>query len=215
MTTRGLRPVRRAHYRRRLALFCALQIALCAAAEACAQEMVFQLEPAQSSVHFTLPASFHTVHGTFQFKSGVIRLNPATGEAGGALVVDAASGSSGNKGRDRRMHQQILEDQKYPEIVFVPQHFSGTPAPEGTSQVELQGVMTLHGQQHPMTFTLPVQANHGQVSADVNFTVPYTQWGLKNPSTFLLRVSDKVSVEVHAAGHLTPSSVASRPSSEP
>lgn len=176
---------------------------------ASAQEMVFQLDPAQSHVNFTLGDVLHTVHGTFQLKSGTIRFNPQTGAASGSLVVDATSGNSGNKSRDRRMHRQILEDDKYPEIVFTPQHVTGKLLPQGASQMELQGSMTLHGQQHPMTVDMPVQINHDQASADVHFIVPYVKWGLKNPSTFILRVSDKVNIDVHAVGHLADSSVAS------
>lgn len=196
---------------KRLAGLCAalLGVALSAAA-ANAQEMVFQIDPAQSHVTFTLGATLHTVHGTFQMKSGAIRFNPATGNASGALVVDATSGKSGNERRDRRMHRQILEDQKYPEIVFAPQHVSGRLTPEGTSQMELQGQMTLHGQQHPMKVTMPVQVSRDQASADARFIVPYVQWGLKNPSTFVLRVSDKVTIDVHAAGRLTQASIAER-----
>jgi hypothetical protein len=33
---------------------------------------------------------------------------------------------------------------------------------------------------------------------------PYVQWGLKNPSNFLLRVADKVGVDIQAEGHLQP-----------
>ena len=174
-----------------------------------AQDMVFQLDPAQSHVNFTLGDVLHTVHGTFQLKGGTIRFNPKTGEASGSLVVDATSGNSGNKSRDRRMHRQILEDDKYPEIVFTPQHVAGKLLPQGASQMELQGLMTLHGQQHPMTVDMPVQINHDHASADVHFIVPYVKWGLKNPSTFILRVSDKVNIDVHAVGHLADSSVAS------
>lgn len=180
-----------------------------------AQEVVFQLDPAQSGVRFTLPSTLHTVHGTFQLKEGTIHFNPATGEAGGSLVADAASGNSGNNGRDRRMHQQILEDQKYPEIVFTPQHVTGKLVPEGSSQIELQGLMSLHGQQHSITITMPVQINHDQVAADARFVVPYVQWGLKNPSTFILRVSDKVSIDVHAVGHLIPPATGARSGSGP
>lgn len=175
-----------------------------------AQEFVFQLHPAQSRVQFTLPATLHTVHGTFQFKSGTVRFDPATGLASGVLVVDATSGNTGNKDRDGRMHQQILEDQKYPDIVFTPQHISGNFAAEGTSQLQLQGLLTLHGQERPMTLTVPVQINQSQVSADVHFQVPYLQWGLKNPNTFLLRVSHTVDIEVQVAGQLTPPSEARR-----
>ena len=168
-----------------------------------AQEITFQLDPAQSRVQFTLGATFHEVHGTFQLKGGTIHFNPASGEASGSLIADATSGNTGNDRRDRRMHRQILEDQKYPEIVFTPQHVSGKLAPQGTSQMEVQGLLTLHGEQHPITFTAPVQVNQAQASAEVHFTLPYMKWGLKNPSTFVLRVSDKVSIDVHAVGRLS------------
>ena len=177
-------------------------------ANAYAQEMTFQLDPSQSRVQFTLGSTFHEVHGTFQLKGGTIHFNPASGEASGSLIVDATSGNTGNDRRDRRMHRQILEDQKYPEIVFVPQHISGRLAPQGISQVELQGLLTLHGEQHPVTLNMPVQVSQEQASAEVHFVVPYVKWGLKNPSTFILRVSDKVSVDVHAVGRLSGSSKA-------
>lgn len=201
------------HRKKLVRLAAAFLICFAFAALASAQEKVFQLDPAQSRVNFTLGDVLHTVHGTFHLKSGTIRFNPATGEASGSLVVDATSGNSGNQSRDRRMHRQILQDQTYPEIVFTPQHVSGKLEPEGTSQIELQGLMSLHGQQHPMTVAMPVQLSHDQASADVHFVVPYVKWGLKNPSTFILRVSDKVNIDVHAVGHLTDSAVAhaSRP----
>lgn len=180
-----------------------------------AQERVFQLQPEQSRVQFTLPATLHTVHGTFQFKSGTLRFDPDTGQASGALVVDAVSGNTGNKSRDGRMHQQILEDQKFPDIVFTPQRISGKFAAEGTSQVQLQGLLMLHGQEHPMTFTVPVQINQDRVSADVRFVVPYLKWGLKNPSTFFLRVSHEVDIEVHVAGQLMGSADTRRISPRP
>lgn len=170
---------------------------------ASAQEMTFQLDPAQSRVQFTLGATFHEVHGTFQLKGGTIHFNPASGEASGSLIVDATSGNTGNDRRDRRMHRQILEDQKYPEIVFTLLHVSGKLVRPGTSQMEMQGLLSLHGEQHPITFTAPVQVNQTQASAEVHFTLPYMMWGLKNPSTFVLRVSDKVSVDVHAVGRLS------------
>ena len=177
-----------------------------------AQEMAFQLDAEQSRVQFTLGATFHEVHGSFQFKGGAIHFNPASGEASGSLIVDATSGQTGNERRDRRMHRQILEDQKYPEIVFSPQHVSGTLAPQGTSQMELQGLLSLHGEQHPMTFTVPVQVNQAQGSVEVHFILPYEKWGMKNPSTFVLRVSDKVTIDVHAVGRLSGPSAAHGPS---
>ena len=176
---------------------------VCAALPASAQQEVFHLDPAASRVEFTLGDILHTVHGSFQLKRGTLRLDPAKGTASGELVVDATSGDSGSKGRDRKMHRDILESQKYPEITFVPQHIAGTLAPQGTSQITLQGLLTLHGQAHPMTITMPVQVQGSSVSGEAKFIVPYVKWGLKNPSTWFLRVSDKVEITVHAVGELT------------
>jgi hypothetical protein len=50
--------------------------------------------------------------------------------------------------------------------------------------------------------SLVVQLQGGAGSADGTFTVRYQEWGLKNPSTFVLRVSDKVEIRVHATGRL-------------
>jgi hypothetical protein len=41
------------------------------------------------------------------------------------------------------------------------------------------------------------------LSADTQFSIPYVNWGLKNPSTLFLRVSDTVEIAIHAAGQIT------------
>ncbi len=168
-----------------------------------AQEQVFQLDPMQSQVSWTLGDVLHTVHGTFQLKSGVLRFDSATGTASGELVVDATTGQSGSNARDKKMKKEILETDKYPTIVFAPQHVIGTVASNGGSQVQLQGSMTLHGQGHPVTLVIPVLVNGNQTSADVHFDVPYVQWGLKDPSTLFLRVGKTVAIDVHAVGTMT------------
>jgi hypothetical protein len=69
----------------------------------------------------------------------------------------------------------------------------------------MDGVLTLHGQPHQMSLTVPVEVHSERASADLTFVVPYVQWGLKNPSTFILRVNDKVDINVRAVGRLEPS----------
>ncbi len=168
-----------------------------------AQESIFTLDPSKSTIEFTLGASLHTVHGTFKVRRGEIHFDPAKGTATGAIVVDALSGESGNEGRDKKMQQEILESPKFSEIIFIPSRIQGTIAPQGTSQVTVSGVMKLHGQDHDMTLTFAVQpGTPGQAQATTKFSVPYVKWGLKNPSTFLLRVTDSVDIDVHASGQL-------------
>ncbi len=177
-------------------------VALVASLRVSAQETVVTLDPAQTSIEYTLGATLHAVHGTFRLKSGVVHFDPATGKAGGAIVVDATSGNSGNDGRDSKMHREILESPKYPEIVFMPAQVRGVVNAQGASQVEVSGIFRLHGQDHDLTLPLAIQIAGSQVTASAHFAVPYQKWGLKNPSTFILRVKDTVEIDVEATGHL-------------
>jgi polyisoprenoid-binding protein YceI len=167
-----------------------------------AQQKTFTLDPAQTKVNFTVDSTLHTVHGDFRLKRGSIQFDNATGQAGGEIVVDSASGESGSDGRDKKMHKDILESPKYSDIVFTPQHIKGTVAAEGKSQIEVEGMLTMHGKSKPATLPLEVQLQSGAGTADGNFIVKYQEWGMKSPSTFILRVSDKVQIHVHAAGKM-------------
>jgi polyisoprenoid-binding protein YceI len=161
-----------------------------------AQPVKLHVEPAKTEVSYSLGATLHTVRGTFQLKRGDFTFDPATGKASGELVVDATTGNSDSDGRDRRMHESIIESAKYPEIVFRPDRVDGKVAATGHSDVQLHGVFTMHGADHEMTVPLSVDAGDGGYQAVAKFTVPYQKWGMKNPSTFVLRVSDKVDITV-------------------
>lgn len=169
-----------------------------------AQDMTLELDPANTRIEFTLGATLHAVHGTFALKAGTIHFNPSTGTASGLVVVDATSGDTGNKGRDHKMHQEVLESQRYPEISFTPTKLSGKIELQGDSTIQVDGIFKLHGADHPMTLTLPLQAKGNSLSVQTHFAIPYVAWGLKNPSTFLLHVSDKVEVDVTATGKVPP-----------
>ncbi len=176
-----------------------------------AQDLVVNFDPATTQVEFTLAATLHTVHGVFKLKSGQIHFDPATGKAGGAVILDATSGNTDNSSRDQKMHAQILESAKFPEIAFSPTQVTGPMADMLAGkpvQLQVAGVFRLHGQDHPMIISItmapasgPYQS--GQLEASTKFDVPYVKWGLKNPSTFILRVSDTVSLEIHSTVQLS------------
>jgi polyisoprenoid-binding protein YceI len=166
-----------------------------------AQESVVGLDAAQTKIDFTLSDVLHTVHGVFKLKSGMIRYDPSTGKASGAIIVDATSGYSGNGSRDGEMHREILESGKFMEIMFTPNQVKGTLSPQGSSRMEVSGQFQMHGQDHELTLPIDVQADGKQLQLTARFIVPYVQWGLKNPSTFILRVSDKVTIDIHAVAH--------------
>lgn len=160
-------------------------------------QIVLELDPAQTKVEYKLGATLHTVEGTFALKRGRVDFDPDSGKATGELVVDATSGQSGNDSRDRNMHKSVLESARYPEIVFRPDRVDGKVAPQGKSQVQLHGTFTIHGADHEMTVPVDVEIVDGRYTATAHFQIPFVKWGMKNPSTFLLRVSDKVDLTVH------------------
>lgn len=171
-----------------------------AAPKSAAAPLTFTVDPAQSSVHWTLGSSLHTVHGTFALKRGSLQVDPATGKATGEIVVDASSGQSGNDGRDRKMHKEVLESGRFGEIIFRPDSIAGRLETQGDSTVQIHGIFVLHGSEHELT--VPGQANlsgdHWTGSAKLS--VPFIEWGLKNPSNWLLKVEHSVHVELELKG---------------
>jgi len=166
---------------------------LACAAALCAADTVLQLDPARTQIAFTLSDPLHTVHGTFKLKRGNIRFDPETGKASGEIVIDVASGESGSGMRDRRMHKDVLESKKYPEAVFTPNRVDGHL---GQTEMTVYGMFRIHGAEHEMTMNFKVTAEGGGYAATAHFAIPYVQWGMKDPSNFLLKVSDKVEMDV-------------------
>jgi polyisoprenoid-binding protein YceI len=165
-----------------------------------AAETVVELDPARTTVNFTLADVLHTVHGSFKLKRGSLKLDPAAGTASGEIVVDVASGDSGSGARDHRMHKEVLESARYPEAVFTPDHVTGSLPAEGESQLDVHGTFQIHGAGHEMTLHFRTQEKGSEISASTGFVIPYVQWGMRNPSNFLLKVRDKVELSVQAVG---------------
>ena len=165
-----------------------------------AAQIVLSVDPAKSTVHWSVESSLHTVHGTFHVKRGTISVDPATGKASGEIVVDARSGESGNDGRDRRMHKEILESSQYSEVVFRPDRADGTVVAQGDSSFKLHGIFSLHGADHELNVPTQATLREGQWKGTAAFEVPYIEWGLKNPSNFLLKVKPVVDVQLDLAG---------------
>jgi polyisoprenoid-binding protein YceI len=176
--------------------------ALSLASRAVAQDVVLDFDPGQTQVSFTLGDVLHTVHGTFKLKRGMVKFDPATGHAGGLVVIDATSGDSGSHTRDHKMHKDVLESAQYPEITFTPQQVQGQVPPQGDCKVRVLGTFTMHGASHPLALVVQAHLAGEQLTADTQFTIPYVSWGLKNPSTLFLRVNDSVDIAIHAAAHI-------------
>jgi polyisoprenoid-binding protein YceI len=168
-----------------------------------AQELLLQLDPARSGADISLGATLHSVHGSFSLKRGDVHFNPATGTASGEIVFDATSGATGNSSRDNKMHTEVIQSQRYPEIVFRPDRAAGTFSISGISILQVHGMFAIHGVEHEVTFPVQVNVEANTWTAKASFQVPYVKWGMKRPSAPFLRVAETVQVQFHAAGSTT------------
>src|SRR5271154_4602616 len=172
------------------------------AAAAGLQSGTLELDPSKTLIEFHLAGNLHTTHGTFKLERGSIIADPATGKAGGSIVVDARSGDTGIGARDKDMRESVLEAQRYPEITFEPQHFTLEPRRGGQFQASMQGVLTLHGGRHDVALTAQGQLVGDNLTATAHFSVPYVEWGMEDPSVLFLTVAKKVDIDIATAGHL-------------
>src|SRR6202166_3317200 len=201
------RKVRRAIGRRRFGL-AVLSLLIAIVSSAVAQERALQLDPSQTSIKFTLGDVLHTVHGSFELKRGSLGFEPASGKISGEVVVDAVFFQAEDGIRDHKMNKEVLESNRYPEIIFHPDRIEGAVASQGKSSVRVHGMFSIHGVDHEITVPAEVEMSADHWTSTVHFTVPYAKWGMKNPSTLFLRVNDSVEIDLTATGNVVSPSVA-------
>jgi|SRR5579872_1577978 polyisoprenoid-binding protein YceI len=182
-------------------LVCGILVIFIAGA-AVAQNLTLSLDPEHTVISFTLSDVLHTVRGTFQLKQGKLQFDPITQKVTGEITVDAKSGQTGNGMRDRKMHREVLESERYPEILFRPDHIEGSISSLGKSSVSVHGIFNVHGADHELRVPAEIEMTSDRWKAALHFSIPYANWGMKNPSTLFLRVSESVDIDVNATGTL-------------
>jgi len=165
-----------------------------------AGELQIDLDPALTSITFRLQATLHSVHGSAATATGSIRLSTESGAMVGEVTVDGTTAETGNKKRDKKMHAKVLRTADHPQIVLRAQRLEGELAQHGTSDVTLHGEMEILGQSHEISVPIRIEIGGGRFTATTEFQVPYVEWGLEDPSTFVLRVAKVVEVTVKAEG---------------
>jgi polyisoprenoid-binding protein YceI len=170
------------------------------AAPLTADELRIELDPELTSISFRLQATLHSVHGSAALVAGSLRLNTESGAMAGAVTIDATAAETGNKKRDKKMHGKVLLTADHPEIVLRAQRLEGELAQQGASDVTLHGEIEILGRTHQIGIPSHVEIDGGRFTASLEFEIPYVDWGLKDPSTFVLRVAKAVEITVSAKG---------------
>ena len=166
-----------------------------------ARNVEIHFDPASTQIHFKVGSLLRDVRGTFQFKGGALAVDPDSTLAQGELLVDATTGRTGNAARDKEMQEEVLESKRYPSIFFHAEHLRGqVPKTDGSSDVIAEGMLNIHGADHPLQMKVHVVRVGNAVSATTHFTVPYVEWGMKNPRGTFSHLGRTAQVDVSAKG---------------
>ena len=127
----------------------------------------------------------------------------------GSVVVLAGSGKTGNGSRDKKMNKEILQVEQHATVSFEPKSYAGVIAPSGDSTIQVTGIFTLLGTPHEITIPMLVHLEGNTATAKAHFSVPYIQWGLKDPSFLFWKADKDVAIDLYLTGQLSRSRTAS------
>lgn len=188
-------------FRPSVAVLAWLALVLWPAPAPAAEMLVLHLDPERSSLEFVLDATMHKVEGHLGSASGRIAFDPETGLATGEVEIDLTGADTGIERRDRKMHEQVLETDRHPTAVYTVERVDlPGPVQQGRNEVQLHGVLDFHGSTHQVAVPAVAVLDGQRVSATGWLEIPYVDWGLTDPSFFVLRVGKTVRVELEVAG---------------
>jgi hypothetical protein len=183
--------------------FPALALAVILAPAALAQHQTFVVNTDASVAKMTLKTTHELVNGTFHIQSGSIEFDHSAPKISGSVVVVAGSGKTGNGSRDKRMNKEILQVDQHTTVSFEPKSYVGAIALSGDSTIDVTGIFILLGTPHEITVPMLVNLEGTTVSAKAHFTVPYIQWGLKDPSFLFWKADNNVAIELFLTGQVS------------
>ena len=161
-------------------------------------------DPAQTQIRFEVAATLHHVEGSARLAAGVVHFDTEGGPASGRIEIDARSLETGNELRDGAMHADVLESERFPQIVFLPELVEVKHVGTERASLRLIGRIRIHGTEHPLTIPAELRADGDQIAVEARFPFPYVRFGLSNPGNFLLSLDDVVNVQIDATCRIDP-----------
>ncbi len=167
--------------------------------------VLFRVEETASLAGFTLGATLHTVTGLGGRLEGEFRVvpaGPAELSLDGEVRVTYGSLETGNNKRDRKMRQETLDVDEHPLLRFRPRGATGEyPAEldggETVFGMILRGQVLIRGVQREVEIPVRIRFQADRLVLDGTFTVRFKDFGIPDPSVFLLRVKKFVEATVH------------------
>jgi polyisoprenoid-binding protein YceI len=183
--------------------FAPLALAVLFTPAALAQHQTFAVNPDASEVKMTLNTTREVVNGTFHIQSGSIEFDRNAPRMSGSVIVAAGSGKTGNGTRDKRMNKEILQVEQHTTVSFEPKSYAGAIIPSGDSTIQVTGIFNLLGTPHEITIPVLVHLEAATATAKAHLSIPYIQWGLKDPSLFIWKADKDVAIDLSLTGQIS------------
>jgi polyisoprenoid-binding protein YceI len=98
---------------------------------------------------------------------------------------------------EQQMHKEVLETEKYPEIIFETSRVAATKTGDGEYRADISGTLKLHGVSKSHTMTANLSVKGGTLRATGSFPLRQTDYGIKLVSALAgaLKVKNEVKFE--------------------
>jgi polyisoprenoid-binding protein YceI/mono/diheme cytochrome c family protein len=158
-------------------------------------------------VRFTVDAPLDSITGVSQAVSGTVVFDLDTLELSSArIVADPKSFQTGISLRDEDLRDQFFEAGSWPEIVLAVQklsRFSRNTLQEGERvQADAQGLFSLHGVTHVVTFPVELQRRGSQegprLTVRGKFDVKLADYQIRRPTRLFLKLGEVAQVSFEA-----------------
>lgn len=157
-------------------------------------QATFQIDPKKSDISFSVSSTFDDFDGKAHKISGTIDIPGFPGDlasgASASILIDAKSLSTGHKGRDKHMHENVLESEKYPEIKLAVKKIVAESA---AYSYQVTADLTLHGVTKTLTFKCAAleykDGGKDALSISGKVKIDMTGWGITPPNIVVNKVS--------------------------
>lgn len=157
------------------------------------QATSYRIDPATAEAGFDVKATAHTVHGSTPSVAGEVSVTPEAADAlklSGKISIGAGALRTGNGRRDATMHGKSLLVASFPTIDFDPERFapSGPADTGGRVAGVLTGRLTIRGQTRDQAISATLTRSGDQIIASGTFDVAWADFGVPDPSFFIVRI---------------------------
>jgi polyisoprenoid-binding protein YceI len=114
------------------------------------------------------------------------------------ITVGIQSLKSDKSSRDKYIHSNSIESDKYPTVQFAPKSFAGLTAKPGATAgaFDLTGDLTVHGVTHPVTWQVSAHEAGDDILGTATTKFTFQDFGMQPPKkAILLSVMDTVKLE--------------------